>query len=228
MLNRVVRWTPDGWEIEPDQRHVDLIIKELGLNDARPVSTPGESESRDEEAECSKLLSTEDASRFRGLAARANYLASDRTNLMYSVKEICRHMATPTAGALKKLKRLGRYLLGNARMTARYEWQGEESDITGYSDSDWAGCRVTGKSTSGGVVMVGAHFIKGWARTQNHVTLSSAEPELIALVKCTQECMGIQSILRDWGQETTKPARCAGFVRVELRGVEPRTSRVRF
>ena len=68
---------------------------------------------------------------------------------MYSVKEICRHIATPTVGALKKLKRLGRYLLGNARMTTRYEWQGEETEITGYSDSDWAGCRVTGNSASG-------------------------------------------------------------------------------
>ena len=29
--------------------------------------------------------------------------------------------------SLKKLKRLGRYLLGNARMTTRYEWQGDES-----------------------------------------------------------------------------------------------------
>ena len=71
--------------------------------------------------------------------------------------------------------------------------------MLGYSDSDWAGCRVTGKSTSGGVVMVGTHCIKGWARTQNHVTLSSAEEELIALVKCTSEVLGIRAMLRDWG-----------------------------
>ena len=166
VLNRVVRWTPEGWETEPDQRDVDLIIKDLGLQDARPVSTPGEPESKDDEAANSQLLSSSDASKFRGLAARANYLASDRTDLMYSVKEICRHMANPTVGALKKLKRLGKYLLGNARMTTRYEWQGEESEITGYSDSDWAGCRVTGKSTSGGVILIGSHFIKGWSRTR--------------------------------------------------------------
>ena len=49
--------------------------------------------------------------------------------------------------------------------------------------------------------MVGAHFINGWTRTQNHVTLSTAEAELIALLKCTQECMGVQSMLRDWGQD---------------------------
>ena len=71
--------------------------------------------------------------------------------------------------------------------------------MTGYSDSDWAGCRTTGKSTSGGVVMIGGHFVKGWSRTQNHVTMRSAEAELIALVKCTTECMGIQSMFRDWG-----------------------------
>mgnify|MGYP007045316728 CR=1 FL=1 len=80
-------------------------------------------------------------------------------------------------GLYKKMKRLGRDLLGNARLTTRYEWQGEESEITGYSDSDWAGCTVTGKSTSGGVIMIGSHFVKGWSRTQNHVTMSSAEAE---------------------------------------------------
>ena len=29
VLNRVVRWTPEGWEVEPDQRHADLIVQEL-------------------------------------------------------------------------------------------------------------------------------------------------------------------------------------------------------
>ena len=65
VLNRVVRWTPEGWELEPHQRHVDLIVRELGLSEANPVSTPGESESRDEEAEHSRVLSAEEASKFR-------------------------------------------------------------------------------------------------------------------------------------------------------------------
>ena len=135
-----------------------ILVKELGLSEARPVSTPGESMILNDQDETP--LSEHDATRYRAMAARANCLAADRTDLMYYVKEICRHIANPTVGALKKMKRLGRYLLGNARMTTRYEWQGEESEITGYSDSDWAGCRVTGKSTSGGVILIGSHFIK--------------------------------------------------------------------
>ena len=54
-----------------------------------------------------------------------------------------------------------------------YPWQQTMKELEGYSDSDWAGCRVTGKSTSGGVLMKGAHFIKSWSRTQQCVTLSS-------------------------------------------------------
>ena len=101
------------------------------------------------------------------------------------------------------MKRLARYLAGNGRMISKYEWQGHESEIVGYSDSDWAGCRVTGKSTSGGAIMCGSHYLKGWARIQNHVTLSSAEAELIALVKCTSELLGIRAMYRDWGSIKT-------------------------
>ena len=99
VLNRIIRWTEDGWEIEPDQRHADIIIHELQLQDARPVSSPGETEAKWEEEENAVLLSSEEASRFRALAARANYLAADRTNIMYAVKEICRSMASPTVGS---------------------------------------------------------------------------------------------------------------------------------
>ena len=51
--------------------------------------------------------------------------------------------------------------------------------------------------------MIGGHFLKAWSRTQNHVTLSSAEAELIALVKCSAELMGMRSAMRDWGVDSS-------------------------
>ena len=65
-------------------------------------------------------LNETDAFRYRAMAARANYLAADRTDLMYSVKEVCRSMPKPTASALKTLKWLGRYLVGNNMPTTQY------------------------------------------------------------------------------------------------------------
>ena len=41
VLNRVLRITESGWEIEADQRHVELVIEQLGLKDCKPVITPG-------------------------------------------------------------------------------------------------------------------------------------------------------------------------------------------
>ena len=49
VLNRVIRWAEQGWEIEPDQRHVDILVKELDLQEAKPVSTLGEAEARESE-----------------------------------------------------------------------------------------------------------------------------------------------------------------------------------
>ena len=42
LLNRVLWCTTDGWELEPDQRHVDLIIKDLELGSANEVIILGE------------------------------------------------------------------------------------------------------------------------------------------------------------------------------------------
>ena len=49
--------------------------------------------------------------------------------------------------------------------------------------------------------MIGSHFITGWSRTQNSITLSSAEAELVAMCKLSAELMGYLSMWRDWGRE---------------------------
>ena len=75
--------------------------------------------------------------------------------------------------------------------------------MEGYSDSDWAGCRGTGKSTSGGVLMRGMHFIKSCSRTQQCVMLSSAEAELVAMTKLIGEMIGLRQMSFEWGQPVT-------------------------
>ena len=45
---------------------------------------------------------------------------------MYSVKEVRRGLAKPTVGGWKKLKRIGRHLIGKTRVSITYDWQGRE------------------------------------------------------------------------------------------------------
>ena len=108
-------------------------------------------------------------------------------------------MSKPVEGDWQKLVRLGRYLKGAPRCVLEYRWQERKEAPAGYSDSDWAGCKSTGKTTSGGLVMLGAHLIKSWSLTQDSVTLSSAEAELLALGKLAMEILGIRSMTHEWG-----------------------------
>ena len=41
VLNRVVRRTVNGFELEADLRHAEHIVEQLGLHDAKFVSKPG-------------------------------------------------------------------------------------------------------------------------------------------------------------------------------------------
>ena len=108
-------------------------------------------------------------------------------------------MSKPTVGDRKKLKRLTRYLVGRPRVVSQFKNQRRQEGMDGYSDSDWAGCRRTAKSTSGGVVMLGGHCLKSWSSTQKSITLSSGESELVAAVKMCTELVGLAQLAYDWG-----------------------------
>ena len=154
-----------------------------------------EGKAEDEEEE----MSREDAKAYRGIAARLNYLSPDRMDIGYAVKEAARNMARPMVGDWAKLKRIGRYLLGRPRLVSLFAFQPPTLTVTAYTDSDWAGCKKTGRSTSGGIVTVGSHVIKSYSRQQKTVALSSAEAELHAMVAASAESLGIVSLLADMG-----------------------------
>ena len=110
ILNRIIRATENGWEYEADQRHCDLIIRETGADKMSGLTHPGgDKRIVAEEEEKSSELQGSAATRFRAVAARANYLAAYRPDVEYAVKEICRKMCKPAEGDWQKLIRLGRY-----------------------------------------------------------------------------------------------------------------------
>ena len=199
ILNRVVRVTPQGWQYEADQRHADIIVKSMKMEECKPVSTAGEETKDWQENEDNEPLPRHQEKEYRALAARANYLANDRIDIQYVTKEICRGMSKPLVKHRKMLKRLARYLAGHPRLVSHYEWQEDSPELWGFSDSDWAGCKQTAKSTSGGIVMRGSHLIKAWSSTQKAITLSSGEAELVAAVKMCSEFIGVTQLAADWG-----------------------------
>ncbi len=197
ILNRVVRWTSNGLEYEADPRQCERLVRDLKLDGSKPVTTPGVKPTLQQTLEDSELDHSK-RSPFRAVAARGNYLAADRPDVQFAAKEICRWMSRPTEQALQGLKRLGRYLEGQPRVVYEYRWQTAEG-LEVYSDTDWAGCARTRKSTSGGCLMVGTHLIKSWSSTQNLIALSSGEAEFYGVVKAAGTGLGYQALLTELG-----------------------------
>jgi hypothetical protein len=115
-------------------------------------------------------------------------------------------MSKPTSRSEKKLKRLARYLLEYPRLTWRFVKNDKSNGsdyLDVYSDSDWAGDKVTRRSTSGGMAVLDGGLLKSWSSTQGTIAMSSGEAEYYALVKAAAEGLGIQSLAKDLGIDVT-------------------------
>ena len=108
-------------------------------------------------------------------------------------------MSSPRTGDWVMLKQLAKYLKQHPRLVSHYAWK-MSGPMTVYSDTDWAGCERTRRSTSGGAVLLGGALMRSWSSTQATVALSSAEAELQGMVKAAAEGIGMQSLLADLGR----------------------------
>ena len=108
-------------------------------------------------------------------------------------------MAVPRRCDWQKVKRLARYLVGVPRMVQKFDWQETPDRMAAIVDTDYAGCKDTRKSTSGGVRMHGNHCVRSWSTTQSVIALSSGEAELYGIVKGASAALCFQSVAADLG-----------------------------
>ena len=90
ILNRIACYKEDTGCVtfEADPRHAEMIIRQLGLEGAKSVSTPAEKERSGDVLASVGLppVTAEQTTLFRSLAMRAQFLAQDRADLNECVK----------------------------------------------------------------------------------------------------------------------------------------------
>jgi hypothetical protein len=82
--------------------------------------------------------------------------------------------------------------------------KGSTFDLIGYSDADWAGCKIDRKSTSGTCQFLGRSLVSWASKKQNSVALSTAEAEYIAAGHCCAQLLWMRQTLRDYGYKLSK------------------------
>ena len=103
---------------------------------------------------------------------------------------------------LEQTRQVGKVPCPIPQMVNWYKYQDESDQAPAYTDSDWAGCGRTRRSTSGGCSHRGQHMLKFWSKTQAAVSMSSAEAELGTSVNASQEVLWIMPLWKDEGETT--------------------------
>ena len=132
-------------------RHGREVVDELGLNKAKPVSSPATEDSvtgcKDDE---SKPLDEEGKRLYQRIKAMLNYLAHDPLDLEYATSCLASAVSSPSIGDMRAAKRVGRYL-----KKAPVAWQGfpfhdpRPEELVCYTEAGWASDKTSRRSTSG-------------------------------------------------------------------------------
>ena len=71
VLNKVIRRTEEGWEMEADPCHAEFVIEQLGFKHDRGIGTPGLSVADEDDNDDDVPLAGSDITSSRGVSAGA-------------------------------------------------------------------------------------------------------------------------------------------------------------
>jgi hypothetical protein len=101
------------------------------------------------------------------------------------------------------VKRILRYLVSTPCFGIWYP-KGSTFDLIGYSDSDYAGCKVNRKSTSRTCQFQGRSLVSWSSKKQTSIALSTVEAEYVAVGQCCTQLLLMRQTLRDFGYNLSK------------------------
>jgi hypothetical protein len=122
---------------------------------------------------------------------------------MLSVCMCARFQDNPKECHLMAVKRIFRYLVHTPNLGLWYP-KGSTFDLLGYSDSDYASCKVDRKSTTGTCQFLGRSLVSWSSKKQNSVALSTAEAEYVAAGACCAQLLWMKQTSSDYGCKFSK------------------------
>jgi hypothetical protein len=126
------------------------------------------------------------------------YHCASRLDIMLSVCMCARFQATPKECHLRIVKRIMRYLVLTPNLGLWYP-KGSHFDLIGYSDADYAGCKVDRKSTSETCQFFGRPQVSWSSEKQNSVALSTVKVEYVTAGSCFAQLLWMRQTLKEYG-----------------------------
>jgi hypothetical protein len=117
-----------------------------------------------------------------------------RPDIAFAVGILGRYQSNPGMDHWKAAKKVLRYLKGTKDYMLMYR-QTDNLDVIGYSDSDFAGCVDSRKSTSGYIFMMADGAISWRSTKQTLVATSTMEAEFVSCFEATSHGVWLKSFI---------------------------------
>jgi hypothetical protein len=153
-LSITVERRPDNMFLHQRTYMLD-IIKRATMVDCKPYMTPVDLQAK---LAADSGPPIQNVSQFRSIAGALQYLTFTRSDIAYAVQQICLHMHDPREPHLTTMKRIMCYLQGTPDY-GLLPRRSSSSNLVVYTDTDWAGCLDTRRSTSGYAVFLGDNLV---------------------------------------------------------------------
>ena len=136
-------------------KYAKEIAKKFGLKNTKSFSTTMSSNNK---LDNDKKDMSVDQKLYRGMIGSLLYQTASRPDIMFSVCLCARYQSNPKESHLKTIKKIIRYLNGIQNIGL---WYDRESTLilNAYTDSDFVGCKIDRKSTSGACQFLGCNLI---------------------------------------------------------------------
>ena len=125
-------------------KYIKYLIKRLNMEETKTMKTLMSSSIKLDKDEKVKSI---DSTMYRGMMGSLLYLTASRPDIMYSVCLCTRFQSCPKESHLIVVKIILKYLKGTMNIGLWYP-KSNNFELIGFSDVDFAGCKVERKSTS--------------------------------------------------------------------------------
>lgn len=173
--------------------YVKCILEKVNMQTCKPVRFPMDSKVHIGKDEGGELV---DSTLYRSIIGELRYLVHTRPDISYSVGVLSRYMESPTRLHPNAVKKVLRYIKGTLDYGLVYNVGSGNYLLSGYSDSDHAGCVDDRKSTTSMAFYLNENLITRVSQKQRCVALSSCEAEFMAITTAATQGIWLQNLLK--------------------------------
>jgi hypothetical protein len=178
---------------------VDTLLERAHLQDCNPVLAPCQSNAVFTKKDCPSPPSAR-STEYASLIALANFLACwTRPDIAFVVNKLCKFMANPGDAHWQALKHLIRYLRGTRSkgLCFNFGTQFDVKGVHGYSDSSYADCPDTSKSTVAYTFFYDGAVLSWYSKLHTFVTTSTNHSEYAALFLAAKEAQWLVYLFQE-------------------------------